>query len=206
MTIKPGQILVKFKEDEQALHQAELERERQAKVETRKLSARQNAAKALAEAVAKQTKSLMEENARIQAEKDQLQTRLRGGGGTSQSSASATSVKQVTEQFHSPSNLAATLPAVKSNTVHDNRVDAMAADISNLKDLVVQLLNSKTSDVAVWSSLITPSSAAPDLSLHCSGFSRPSIKSRRRQKAFTNNSENCCRCKGDKGNRNDTCG
>ena len=59
MTIKPGQILVKFKEDEQALHQAELDRERQAKLETRKISARQNAAKALAEAVAKQTKSLI---------------------------------------------------------------------------------------------------------------------------------------------------
>jgi hypothetical protein len=79
MTIKAGSILVKMRQDEEAVLQAELEIEKRAKLSARANAAKAKTAKKIEDAVKKETKRLAEENSRIHLEKDQLVKRLRGG-------------------------------------------------------------------------------------------------------------------------------
>ncbi len=78
MTIKAGSILVKMRQDEEAVLQAELETEKRAKLSARANAAKAKTAKKIEDAVNKETKRLAEENFRIYLEKDELVKRLRG--------------------------------------------------------------------------------------------------------------------------------
>jgi len=155
MTIKAGSILVKLRQDEEAVLQAALETEKRAKSSARSSAAKAKTAKKIEEAVKKETKRLAEENSRIQQEKDQLVKRLRGGRGGDPNDDGGditTNISNRASSSRAPSNQPSVIKAnspTKPTVVEDKRVDALATEISNLKDIVVSLLNATTASVQV---------------------------------------------------------
>jgi len=156
MTIKAGSILVKMRQDEEAVLQAELEIEKRAKLSARANAAKAKTAKKIEDAVKKETKRLAEENFRIHLEKDQLVKRLRGGDvGDADDDCGdiTTNTPKRVSSSRAPSNQTSNMKAnspTKPTVVEDQRVDALATEISNLKDIVVSILNATTASVQVY--------------------------------------------------------
>jgi len=159
MTIKAGAILVKLRQDEEAVLQNSLQAEKQAKQSARANAAKAKTEKKIQEAVKKETKRLAEENCRIQLEKDQLVNKLRGGRGgdgheddgdgtidiTTNTSNSASSRGRSTSSSSNVKMNSATKPTASE----DKHYNALATEISGLKDIVTSMLNATTGSVQV---------------------------------------------------------